>query len=373
MTASEEQRLGLKMESSPATPRHKEQVSGPFTMGRHSGKEEPEEDEEQATEALEKASKGFRMGLKPGSSGIVRAADGSSAAADESQHEAGFVDHGKAKTTTTTVIPEIVRGAGQRTTEADVIAQLSAVEPGQVVATKQELLRMKEELKDHPKVLKALQAGISSGVIQGMNSSFSWEIVARTAEWAAQKSMEETNSKAQGAIFGAAQNNAALLGLRSAGDIQMRVQTMMDKEIRRNSKSQDHRLDADQIVRAANDWIAEQIVAKQILNITDLDLGMIMKAMVLGASRSMSRCPVCHETAKAAAVAAADLTMEDVAKRIQQAKELQENSKDSGVLQAYMFAIIWGRDRATKMGITEDEIDWNEVTMLAKKEGRGGS
>merc|ERR1719335_695350 len=92
-----------------------------------------------------------------------------------------------------------------------------------------------------------------------------------------------------------------------------------------------------------------------------------MKAMVLGASRAISRCSTCRDTAKATAVAAADITMDDVAKRIQQAKELQENSKDSGVLQAYMFAIIWGRNRATQMGFAEDEIDWDEVTALAKE------
>eukprot|EP00746_Dinoflagellata_sp_MGD_P070352 gnl/MRDRNA2_/MRDRNA2_28809_c0_seq1.p1 gnl/MRDRNA2_/MRDRNA2_28809_c0~~gnl/MRDRNA2_/MRDRNA2_28809_c0_seq1.p1 ORF type:complete len:636 (-),score=206.91 gnl/MRDRNA2_/MRDRNA2_28809_c0_seq1:77-1984(-) len=332
------------------------QVSAPFTMGRHTGKQNGKQDAEEGDEQQEpdkEVSRGFKMGLKPGASGIVRGG------ATEEDAEP--------KTTTTTVLPDVVRAAGQRTMEEDVIAQLSAVEPGKQVASGDEVQRMQEELKDHPKVLKALQAGVSSGVVQGMNSSFSWEIVARTAEWAAENSMEQATSKAKGAIFGAAQNGAALLGLKSAGSIQERVKKMMDKEIRRNSKSQEHRVEADRIVQDAADWIAEQIVAKEILNVTDIDLGMIMKAMVLGASRAMTRCSACHDTAKATAVAAADITMDDVAKRIQQAKELQENSKDTGVLQAYMFAIIWGRNRATQMGIAEDEIDWDEVTASAKE------
>jgi hypothetical protein len=246
-------------------------------------------------------------------------------------------------------------------------AQLNAVEPGKDVASEEELQRMKQELEGHSKVLKALQAGISSGVVQGISSSFSWEIVAGTAEWAANKSMEETSTKAKGAIFGAAQNDAVLLGLKSPGSIKMRVQKMMDREIRRNIKSQEHRVEADKIVQDTTDWIGEQIVAKQILNVTDLDLGMVMKAMVLGASRAMSRCSTCHDTAKATAIAAADITMQDVSKRIQEAKEVQENSKDFTALQAYTFAIIWGRNRADAMGIAEEDLDWDEVTELARE------
>lgn len=361
-----------------SVPQSTEEVSNGFSMGRNSKKniaEEEEEEEVPAPKDETSASKGFKMGR----AGKVVRGGQKEKGVPQPDMDAAYVDHEKAQTTTTTVpvVVEsdgVVRGVGPMKMIQDAVspedrvhAQLTDIEIGKKVATQDELQSMKEELQGHPKVLKALTAGISSGVVQRLNTSLSWEIVAQTAEWAANSSMKAATDKAKGAIFGAAQNDAVLLGLKSAGSIKMRVEKMVDKEIRRNTKSQEHRVEADQLVRDTTEWIAEQIVAKQILNVTDIDLGMIVKAMVLGASRAMSRCSTCLDAAKATVVAAADIAMQDVARRVEEAKEVQENSKDFTALQAYMFAIIWGRNRAAQMGIAEDEIDWDEVTEMAKK------